>query len=425
MDYLKVSNFNMDIFWKEKAYYKIAEKLAYENKTIDGYDEEKGFIVKDILEIEMNGFSWFNRVAYKLEIPSEINNSKKNSLIVMFMSADGFKSPVAIERFSSKSQQNGLSKQVDVDNLFVLRISDSNWINGSWYRNTENYKNYQDEVNRLIKSVAHEHHVDDQCIVLYGTSRGGAGVFLYSMLYGYKGVAIDPLISTEFRKENRYLQFDYMKGFIEQLNLSVIPNKELKIITSDQSSYIYPWISKIDMNLFDIYNLSENIGVSDSGNYHAAFIAKSYPLAIHLIQVLLNKNFEKNDQVSIENFDVYPPYWIPKYYWTVKFDGSKGYILERSANLINPKQTDRWAKFEFRKSIELGKTYSLSIKSNEDVEILLFTNNGEWKKVSVHPGKKVQFSADKNYKGLALSATMYPKKFQKVIISEISLQMIE
>lgn len=76
MEYIEAPSSDMSIFWKNKKYYEMASHMAYEKKTIDGYVEDLGFIVKEVIDINMADFFWFNRVAYNLEIPTELKKMK-------------------------------------------------------------------------------------------------------------------------------------------------------------------------------------------------------------------------------------------------------------------------------------------------------------------------------------------------------------
>ncbi|TGD34755.1 XcbB/CpsF family capsular polysaccharide biosynthesis protein [Leuconostoc mesenteroides] len=95
-----------------------------------------------------------------------------------------------------------------VPNTHVLRIVDSNLMYGSHYVNSVNFPNYERRIQGLINKVSKNLLVKKENIVLYGTSKGGTGALVHSLIGNYKSVSIDPIINAnEYNNKMRDIHF--------------------------------------------------------------------------------------------------------------------------------------------------------------------------------------------------------------------------
>lgn len=97
------------------------------------------------------------------------------------------------------------------DGVAVLRIADLDGVVGGFYLPTVNYPNRSSDVDALIRKVASRLGVDFARVVVYGASKGGTAALYYGLRYGYRFVAVDPVVDDE-SYEDRYDDTHWTRG---------------------------------------------------------------------------------------------------------------------------------------------------------------------------------------------------------------------
>lgn len=155
-------------------------------------------------------------VFYTFEPKIKKDNNAPERLIIIFSSMPG-----PNEYYSSKFEERSFVKHFPtiqkllVPNTNVLRIMDSNLLYGSHYINSSNFNNYEDIVQHIIASISKKFNISNNNIILYGTSKGGTGALIHSLIGNYKSVTVDPIIDATEYNENMH-NIHYIKGNREQ-----------------------------------------------------------------------------------------------------------------------------------------------------------------------------------------------------------------
>ncbi|SOC27789.1 conserved hypothetical protein [Brochothrix thermosphacta] len=137
---------------------------------------------------------------YTLTPPSgsKINDLSQKRLLVIFSSIpmvkDWTNSVVTNRVFFQNFPEVARSL---VKNVWIMRIMDFNLSFGSYYVNTVNYPTMEDDVQQSIVDVINKLSIEKEDVVLYGSSKGGAGALLHSARGNYQSVSVDPIISAE------------------------------------------------------------------------------------------------------------------------------------------------------------------------------------------------------------------------------------
>lgn len=410
--------------------YELLKTFVDNGLTIDGYDEmNKGFILKRINEIDSKDWILFdNSVYYKLEVPEKITKSNKK-LIVKFSGHGASHDIKAIERYTGGVYQfNSLSKILEMDNVYVLRIADSTGNSGSFFQSTPINQKFEDEIQNLIKNISEENEINHQDIVLYGDSRGGTGAFLHGLIGNYKTLAIDPVVSNHFSSKDNYLTFNWMDGIIDKLNINISKSRDevlrnITIITSDQSLGVYPFYQKLNLSSVRFLNVSENISENISFSYHAKYISKQLPLTLYFLKEKLNRKIEIGiSGKTIDDWDVYPPHYVPKYYFNVHWSlENSSLLVSRNSNiLVNDNKKTRWRTFFLKKNLTLGKKYKFSWKSSKNVQLYLY--DAQWKFKKLH--NSLALNINEEWVGVFITVSDIPEKFYKFEIYEIKIDEV-
>lgn len=155
----------------------------------------------------------FGDLFYTIELPPEKrrNNLIPLRLVVMFssMTADNYYSPNIGLRCFMKNFPTIQSSIVK--NTIVMRIMDVNLSHGSHYINTNNYPDFENNIQEAIVKVMTEYNIHKDDVVLYGASKGGTGALYHSMLGDYKSISIDPIISLK-QYNDEMNDAHYLKG---------------------------------------------------------------------------------------------------------------------------------------------------------------------------------------------------------------------
>lgn len=106
-----------------------------------------------------------------------------------------------------------------IPNTIILRILDFNRSHGSFYLNTNNYVDFEQQIQDLISDISEENNVNQEDIVLLGSSKGGTGALIHGLLGNYKFLSVDPIINENYFLENKN-DWHFMKG-ARELDFSV------------------------------------------------------------------------------------------------------------------------------------------------------------------------------------------------------------
>lgn len=199
-------------------------------------------------------------VFYTFEPKIKKDTNAPERLIIIFSSMPG-----SNEYYSSKFEERSFVKHFPtiqkllVPNTNVLRIVDSNLIYGSHYINSNNFSNYEDVIQNIIKAISKELNVINDDVVLYGTSKGGTGALVHSLMGNYKSVTVDPIIDATEYNENMN-NIHYIKGNREQSLVKKInsltqndPGKNI-VIRSPQVKFNYNVTKDVLNNAIRFYD---------------------------------------------------------------------------------------------------------------------------------------------------------------------------
>jgi len=300
---LTVSNSlgEMKTFYEEGEARQALEKLASEDKTIDG-ESENGYIVVPRKALDL-GMDVYDEIHYTLEPPKESYPWLPNKLLISFPGL-AFNSTVARQRMiSGFGTFDSLSDSI-AKNTYILRIADTNLISGSYYFNTNNFPDYEEKLQNLVKKISADLKVSNENIVFYGGSRGGTGALYHGLLGGYKALAVDPIINRLSLVEEHDFQFmfDFIpESFTDKYDKAIKnfkgPKENIKILCSSNVpatfQYIENWNVQNDKVQFQNLHLNISSNVSDAQK-HLALIRKTVPLQLSIInQFLYDMDIEK------------------------------------------------------------------------------------------------------------------------------------
>lgn len=142
----------------------------------------------------------FKDVFYQLNIPEKKRiTNKRNKLVVFFLSlppVDGLISNDPQDRSFTEMFLN-IQRSL-VKDTFVLRIADLNLVRGSFYANSVNFQDYEQQIQSLIRKIMTENDITVDNVVTYGVSRGGVGALIHGAWLNSRIVAVDPIINDEY-----------------------------------------------------------------------------------------------------------------------------------------------------------------------------------------------------------------------------------
>jgi len=295
--FLNVPNEKNDlkVFKEDKNARKQALKIAQQDYVLHG---NRGSSYRFIKRTELKTkFPKFKDLHYRLIPPKEDKKYWGNKLLVRMF---GFSLPhkTSVIQRNFRLDFKTLKDSI-VKDTYILEIGDINLIAGSFYANTPNYPDYEEQVQELIKCIANEYNIDNDSIITYGTSRGATGAVLHGALGNYKFVAADPAINdmpwyvdSDAHYVEGVREIDYTDKVANALN-NYTRNKCDGIVLAASkvgatfSSHLRLPLEKItliDMNL-DLYQ-------------HSKINGKSVPIQLGYINSLLIK-----DNVSVITSD--------------------------------------------------------------------------------------------------------------------------
>lgn len=347
--------------------YRRAQRLIKENKVIDGYDANNGYIVKPISEASFNDIENFDGVRYTVEKPKQVYQDLSNKLLVWFAPFhEQYDVPVEFRMFSKPEfRWPTLSKQV-ANNTTILRIADSNLMSGSFFQNTPNFLNFEEKIQELISDVASDNSISQDAILLYGDSRGGTGALIHALLGNYSAIIVDPILDRRTLFDGG---FDTLFGqdilpqsYVDRINHLLTyyngAKDQIKLITASALLGTFPWIKELQLNKMEVYNLDFKFYSTQSLNdAHSAFVSENKALSLMLINQFLYKFDLTVETQTVRNFidfwDVRIPHMATGF--NVRYLDSG---LEITRNNL---KTEEKLYFELKKPFEKGKQYTIGI----------------------------------------------------------------
>ncbi|MEQ4550145.1 XcbB/CpsF family capsular polysaccharide biosynthesis protein [Weissella sp. GP1] len=252
---IEIAKENSDI---RRYYYDLLRRGFVMNYYKDGFS----YLVKRENVKIQGGFEWYNeRLPYTLvPVLEKRKNNSDHKLLVIFSGFSG--------RFGQSSAfKRGFSNYFPdierylVKNVAVLRLVDLNLTYGSSYLNTENYPEYEDDVQKLIKHVAEKQGVEKNNIVLYGPSKGGTGALYHGSLGDFKTVAVDPIVNfyeyNNDRDDVLMMKGAFPEDLVPMINENSKHNSSRQVVIDNQFvEYNYDQHARLH-NGIDIVNLND------------------------------------------------------------------------------------------------------------------------------------------------------------------------
>ncbi|EOL48972.1 hypothetical protein RV11_GL002207 [Enterococcus phoeniculicola] len=88
-----------------------------------------------------------------------------------------------------------------IENTYVVRIFDNNLTFGSYYMDTDNFINYEENIQMIISNVRSEFNIDYNRVICVGEGKGGTGAYYHAKLGDFHSVVVAP-ICNNLAKEN-------------------------------------------------------------------------------------------------------------------------------------------------------------------------------------------------------------------------------
>lgn len=271
-------------------------QLLLEAKTIDGYYAGRAYAVKrKVLE---TGLKQYKGVFYDLELSQNQPDFFTKKLLVWFPGLLSYNHGNARDNFFPNPFE-GITGSI-AKNTVVLRIADSNLINGSYYLNTPNFRDYEQNIQELIAKTAEEEGILRENILCAGSSRGGMGALYHGLLGNYALVSMDPVVdrSPWLQSADVQLMFDCIPvSFVDKLNQLLektnLSAEKIQVITSPQVPITYPFI--IQLKTWKLALKTYRMKLADEqfdyqpygGKMHGDFVNRNIPLLLMKINEFL------------------------------------------------------------------------------------------------------------------------------------------
>lgn len=232
---------------------------------------------------------------YTLTAPTPKKHAKNlpNRLLVLFSHMNGgrgYDSSLAIERLFVQffaDVQRSLVK-----NVYVLRLADINISHGSYFVSTDNYPEYEQEIQELIHGIRMRYRIAQEDVVLYGGSKGGAGALLHGAMGDYKAVCGDPIIDSSMYnlKDQHFVKYFKEANLTSRILSYMQTNKHKKyIFGAKKVKFNYDTsanLANLSNGLVHLVDLSDDETVLN----HPQVTAQSVPEQITLINLLFDGN---------------------------------------------------------------------------------------------------------------------------------------
>lgn len=288
-------------------------KLARQNPAV--YEQYIDIIKNDFILISHNrvGYSVFMKrtayhpervpdykhlrrhkgLIYTLDAPQAKKRAKNlpNRLLVLFSHMNGgggYDSSLAIQRLFV--QYFADVHRSLVKNVYILRLADINLSHGSYFVSTDNYPEYESEIQELIANIRSRYNIGQDDVVLYGGSKGGAGALLHGAIGDYKAVCGDPIIDSSMYnlKDHHFVKHFKVANLTDRILSYAKTNKNRKyIFGASQVKFNYDTsanLAKLSNGLVHLVDLSADETVKT----HPQVTAQSVPEQITLINLLFD-----------------------------------------------------------------------------------------------------------------------------------------
>lgn len=433
----------------ESSDYEKIKEYALKNYTFDGFNDKKGYILKPIEDIIYKNMKEYNGVYYQFEKTNCWDGDLTDKLVVWFPPlSDKFTVNAEMRYFAWPNQRwSSLMKRVP-HNTSILRIADTNLITGSFFQNTVNFPDYEDNVQNLIKKIAKENHIEKENIFLVGESRGAVGAFLHGLLGDYPMVLLDPLLDRsifweEFKDNcDTTFSFDLVPtSFLERYNhllasTLLTPNK-IKLITSDNVTGSYTFLKKLHLEKITLLNLNYKMLFNRNAFYsHGTFAWNNYNILLRYLNEFLidvDITLEKDElQFDWENWSVRLPDTSRTFYFKILDDSLK--VVRTSYNVEDNKENK--LNFSIKTSFKKNSKYKISfeLKRNEKSfflgKLYLCTENKEQliNRNKIEQKEETYFAyytfiSDDSYRFISLFSEDYVKDWEVDIIN-INIQLL-
>lgn len=278
---------NLKVFRKNKKARIMALKLAANDYILHG---NMGSYYRFVKRTELKTkYPKFKDVHYRIIPPKENKKYWSNRMIVrMFGFVGHYKTSVYRRNFQ---RDFPTLKDSIVKDTYILEIGDINLIDGSYYTNTKNYPDFEDQVQELIQSVAEKYEIVQDNIVLYGPSRGGAGAVLHAALGNYKFLAADPVINdmpwytdSDFHFIEGVREVDLTDKILAALANYSRPRSDAVILGSSNVGVTFSSHLRLPLDKITLLDLNINL------YQHPGFNGKTVPIQLSYLNCLLIKD---------------------------------------------------------------------------------------------------------------------------------------
>jgi hypothetical protein len=281
---------------KNSVDYQQLKEAAAADKTIDGYAEGNYFLVsRKSLKLGFLRDEEFG-IDYLLELPIHPESTAAKKLVIELHWLEHGDVSAYVRMYGNSRRPRDFQTSL-APNTYVLRVADSNLISGSYFFNTPNYLDYEENLQSFFKKIAGSNEIPLENIVFYGFSRGGTASLYHAALGNYACVSVDPVVDrSPWLKNNQdlHLVFDFLPlSFLEKLSAALSQTsseaKQLQIICSENSSAVFPEILKLDLSKVRLSNLKMALHKGNPIGNHGQLFAKTFPLQIALLNNFLYK----------------------------------------------------------------------------------------------------------------------------------------
>nr|CCC56810.1 putative uncharacterized protein [Weissella thailandensis fsh4-2] len=287
---------NLKVFrWSDKGR-ESALKIAAQDYVLHGnIGHSYRFIKRKLLK---GIYPKYKDIHYSIIPPKESYNYWDNRLIVRMLGfSDHYNTSVFGRNFRRdfRSLKDSITK-----NTFILEIGDINLIAGSFYSNTNNFSDYEQQIGELIKRVTQKYNIPKSKVVMYGTSRGATGALLNGANNNYKIVVADPVIDdtawlnmNDSHFVNGVRKVDLTEQVSEAIEGYKLSSNEAYILGTSNVGVTFAAHLRLPLNKITLLDMRMKI------YEHAVINSKSVPIQLAVINYLL----AKEDVIRVNSYE--------------------------------------------------------------------------------------------------------------------------
>lgn len=282
-DILLVDRFNLNNVANNSELYRYAHKIILDDYVLDGmFGQTARFILRNkfyrsLMENKFN-------INYVMETPKgNKNNLGIKNIVFYFYGLNWQFDPNGREHFSPSYLHPNLYRSLVPDTV-IIRIVDVNLITGSWYRNTPNNINYEDNIKNLITYFREKYNVTRKNTLLFGVSRGAYASLYYAKLLDLPSVCVAPPIDVSLFRNNKQSD-DFYDIWYQSSNFFKTEKhqKYPKIVIDDATvNNTFIPIKEIKDSTTFLFNLNRSVPIK-----HNVVSKLSVPLQYSLINGLI------------------------------------------------------------------------------------------------------------------------------------------